>query len=53
MAWAFVLILGADALSRLLPRPRWSALFVTPATLLRWRCNLVSANEPRHLCPAD
>ena len=24
------------ALSRLLPRPRWSAFFVTPATLLRW-----------------
>ncbi len=23
------------ALSRLLPRPRWSAFFVTPATLLR------------------
>ncbi|MGI5153073.1 hypothetical protein ACQEVC_42995 [Plantactinospora sp. CA-294935] len=24
------------ALSRLLPRERWSAFFVTPATLLRW-----------------
>src|SRR5438067_13784654 len=24
------------ALSRLLPRPRWVAFFVTPATLLRW-----------------
>jgi putative transposase len=24
------------ALSRVLPRPRWSAFFVTPATLLRW-----------------
>ena len=24
------------ALSRLLPRQRWSAFFVTPATLLRW-----------------
>jgi hypothetical protein len=24
------------ALSRLLPRTRWSAFFVTPATLLRW-----------------
>jgi putative transposase len=24
------------ALSRLLPRPRWSIFFVTPATLLRW-----------------
>lgn len=23
-------------LSRLLPRPRWSAFFVSPATLLRW-----------------
>jgi putative transposase len=26
------------ALSRLLPRTRWSAFFVTPATLLRWQC---------------
>jgi putative transposase len=26
------------ALSRLLPRDRWSAFFVTPATLLRWQC---------------
>jgi hypothetical protein len=26
------------ALSRLLPRQRWSAFFVTPATLLRWQC---------------
>jgi putative transposase len=26
------------ALSRLLPRPRWSTFFVTPATLLRWQC---------------
>ena len=25
-------------LSRLLPRARWSAFFVTPATLLRWQC---------------
>jgi putative transposase len=30
------------ALSRLLPRPRWSAFFVTPATLLRWHRNLVA-----------
>jgi hypothetical protein len=29
------------ALSRLLPRPRWSTFFITPATLLRWRCDLV------------
>jgi hypothetical protein len=29
-------------LSRLLPRPRWAALFVTPATLLRWHRNLVA-----------
>jgi putative transposase len=30
------------ALSRLLPRPRWSAFFVTPATLLRWHRELVA-----------
>jgi putative transposase len=30
------------ALSRLLPRPRWSAFFVTPATLLRWHRDLVA-----------
>jgi putative transposase len=30
------------ALSRLLPRPRWPTLFVTPATLLRWHRNLVA-----------
>jgi putative transposase len=30
------------ALSRLLPRPRWSTFFVTPATLLRWHRNLVA-----------
>jgi putative transposase len=30
------------ALSRLLPRPRWTAFFVTPATLLRWHRNLVA-----------
>jgi len=29
------------ALSRLLTRPRWPTLFVTPATLLRWHRNLV------------
>jgi hypothetical protein len=28
------------ALSRLLPRARWSAFFVTPATLLRWHRQL-------------
>ena len=28
------------ALSRLLPRPRWSAFFVTPAMLLRWHRQL-------------
>src|SRR5205823_2454239 len=27
--------------SRLLPRARWAAFFVTPATLLRWHRNLV------------
>src|SRR4051812_26462780 len=30
------------ALSRLLPRPRWSAFFVTPATLLRWHRELIA-----------
>jgi putative transposase len=30
------------ALSRLLPRPRWSAFFVTPATLLRWHRQLIN-----------
>ena len=30
------------ALSRLLLRPRWSAFFVTPATLLRWHRQLVA-----------
>jgi putative transposase len=29
-------------LSRLLPRPRWSVFFVTPATLLRWHRELVT-----------
>jgi putative transposase len=32
------------ALSRLLPRPRWSVFFVTPATLLRWHRQLVAAH---------
>ena len=31
-----------SALSRLLPRARWSAFFVTPATLLRWHRALVA-----------
>jgi hypothetical protein len=30
------------ALSRLLPRHRWSAFFVTPATLLRWHRHLIA-----------
>jgi hypothetical protein len=29
-------------LSQLLPRPRWSTFFVTPATLLRWHRELVA-----------
>jgi len=30
------------ALSRLLPRARWSTFFITPATLLRWHRNLIA-----------
>jgi putative transposase len=30
------------ALSRLLPRPQWSAFFLTPATLLRWHRQLIA-----------
>jgi transposase len=30
------------ALSRLLPQARWSAFFVTPATLLRWHRQLLA-----------
>src|SRR3982750_3364944 len=30
------------ALSRLLPRARWSIFFVTPATLLRWHRQLIA-----------
>jgi hypothetical protein len=30
------------ALSRLLPRPRWAAFFVSPATLLRWHRQLIA-----------
>ena len=30
------------ALSRLLPRTRWNAFFVTPATLLRWHRELIA-----------
>src|SRR5438045_7482238 len=29
-------------LSRLLPRARWAAFFITPATLLRWHRHLVA-----------
>ena len=30
------------ALSRVLPRERWAAFFVTPATLLRWHRQLIA-----------
>jgi hypothetical protein len=34
------------ALSRLLPRARWSVFFVTPATLLRWHRQLLAGTGP-------
>ena len=34
------------AMSRMLPRERWPALIVTPATLLRWHRELVGASGP-------
>jgi putative transposase len=34
--------LSLAALSRLLPRSRWSIFFVTPATLLRWHRQLIA-----------
>src|SRR4051794_22097574 len=34
--------LALAALSRLLPRQRWTAFFVTPATLLRWHRELTA-----------
>src|SRR5258705_8513247 len=39
-----------SALSRLLPRPRWAAFFITPATLLHWHHNLIALRwtYPRH-----
>jgi putative transposase len=35
------------ATSRLLPRPRWNAFFVTPATLLDWSPRLQRPNRDR------
>ena len=35
------------ALSRLLPRPRWSVFFVTSATLLRWHRQLLARRWTR------
>jgi putative transposase len=40
ISWTDRLLLTAA--SRLLPRPRWSSFFVTPATLLRWYRRLVA-----------
>src|SRR5205814_5431382 len=34
-------VLVLASLSRLLPRVRWAAFVVTPATLLRWHRNLI------------
>ncbi|MEU8387918.1 hypothetical protein [Micromonospora sp. NPDC048842] len=39
-------------LSRLLPRPRWSAFFVTPATLLRWHPGAGRPTMDLPACPA-
>jgi len=33
-------------LAQLLPRPRWSAFLVTPATLLRWQASPGDASGP-------
>jgi hypothetical protein len=41
------------ALSRLLPRARWSVFFVTPATLLRWHRKLLARHWTRTADPAD
>jgi putative transposase len=42
------------AISRVLPRTRWSCLFVRPETLLRWHRRLVPAPGPtRTTRPAD
>ncbi|CAI7977066.1 Integrase catalytic region [Frankia sp. Hr75.2] len=35
------------ALSRLLPRARWDAFFVTPATVLRWHRDLLARKWTR------
>src|SRR5450756_2903207 len=36
-------------LARLLPRERWAAFLVTPATLLRWHLSLIHISEPTRL----
>jgi putative transposase len=42
------------AISRVLPRARWSCFFVTPETLLRWHQRLVAGAGPfRTTRPAD
>jgi putative transposase len=49
ISWTDRLLLTAA--SRLLPRPRWPSLFVTPATLLRWHRRMVAKRwtYPRRL----
>jgi hypothetical protein len=41
------------ALSRLLPRARWSTFFVTPATLLRWHRQLLARHWTAPAFPGD